>query len=93
MSNVAALKKLQLRPPANTLPGTSTVCLADSQLSERQASHLHAVNELITASVKLYINIRATDQRLRLVQENVVLQEHNLELAHDKLDEGSHQQI
>ena len=88
LSNVAALKKLQLRPPANALPGTSIVCLANSQLSERQASHLHAANELITASVKLYINIRATDQRLRLVQENVVLQEHNLELANDKLEEG-----
>ena len=88
LSNVAALKKLQLHQPANTLPGTSTVCLANSQLSERQASHLHAVNELTTASVKLYINIRATDQRLRLVQENVVLQEHNLELANDKLAQG-----
>ena len=88
LSKVAALKKLQLRPPADTLPGTSTVCLANSQLSERQASHLHAVNELTTASVKLYINIRATDQRLRLVQENVGLQEHNLELARDKLEEG-----
>ena len=88
LSNVAALKKLQLRPPAGTLPGTSIVCLANSQLSERQASHLHAVNELTTASVKLYINIRATDQRLRLVQENVVLQEHNLELAREKLKEG-----
>ena len=88
LSNVAALKKLQLRPPANTLPGTSTVCLANSQLLERKASHLHAVNELTTASVKLYINIRAIDERLRLVQENVVLQEKNLELANDKHEQG-----
>ena len=88
LSNVAALKKLQLGPPAGTLPGTSIACLANSQLSERRASHLHAVNELTTASVKLYVNIRATDQRLRLVQENVVLQEHNLELANAKLEQG-----
>ena len=88
LSNLAALKKLQLRPPANTLPGTSTVCLANSQLSERQASHLHAVNELTTTAVKLYINIRAIDERLRLVEENVVLQQRNLELANKKLEEG-----
>ena len=88
LSNIAALKKLQLRPPADTLPGMSTVCLANSQLSERKASHLHAVNELITAAVKLYLDIRATDQRLRLVLENVGLQERNLELAHDKLEQG-----
>ena len=88
LSDVAALKKLQLSQPANTLPGTSTVCLANSQLSQRQASHQHAVNELTTATVKLYINIRATDQRLRQVQENVALQEHNLELANEKFEEG-----
>ena len=88
MSNIAALKKLQLRPPPNTLPGMSTECLANSQLSERKASHLHAVNELITAAVKVYLNIRATDQRLRLVKENVGLQERNLKLANDKLEQG-----
>ena len=88
LSNVAALKKLQLGPPAGKLPGTSTLCLANSQLSERQASHLHAVNELTTTAVKLYINIRATDQRLSLVQENVALQERNLELANEKLEKG-----
>ena len=88
LSNAAALKKLQLRPPEGSLPGMSAFCLANAQLSGRQASHQHAVNELITAAVKLYINIRATDQRLALVHENVALQEHNLELANDRLEQG-----
>ena len=86
--NVASLKKLQLRPPAGTLPETSIVCLANSQLREREASHQHAINELISTTVELYINIRATDQRLRLAQENVALQERNLGLANDKFEEG-----
>ena len=88
LSNAAGLKKLQLRPPAGALPGMSAFCLANAQLSGRKASHQHAVNELITAAVKLYINIRATDQRLGLVHENVVLQEHNLELANERLEQG-----
>ena len=88
LSNAAGLKKLQLRPPAGALPGMSAFCLANAQLSGRKASHQHVVNELITAAVKLYINIRATDQRLGLVHENVALQEHNLELANDRLEQG-----
>ena len=88
LSNLAALKKINFGPPAGRLPETSAVCLANFELSERQAAHRHAVNELTTAAVKLYINIRATDERLRLVQENVALQEHNLELANEKLEQG-----
>ena len=88
LSNAAALQKTQLRKPADTLPGTSIACLADSQLREREASHLHAVNELISTAVELYLNIRATDERLRLAYKNVALQEQNLELANAKLEQG-----
>ena len=88
LRNMADLKLVQFRPPPPVLPGMSAACLAGVRVCEYSKSHQHAINELIAKAIELYINIRATDERLELANSNVLLQEHNLELAQAKLDEG-----
>lgn len=88
LRNMADLKLVQIRPPQPILPGMSVACLADARVCEYSKTHQHAINELIAKAVELYINIRATDERLQLAHSNVDFQEHNLELAEAQFDEG-----